>query len=180
MGDRLRRLRRPMLHVAAVLLGAFLIIQLVPYGWQHSNPPVVNDAPWPDERAAAIARQSCYSCHSNETDWPAYSYVAPMSWLVRRDVDQGRAAMNFSEWDPEDNEADDAIELIEDGAMPPSQYTLVHRDARLTAEEQQTLIAALERLEEGDDGSGRGRGRGGDDDGRDADRDDDDRSGPGD
>ena len=62
------------------------------HGWPHPNPPVVEDAPWPDAESAAIARASCYSCHSNETDWPAYSYVAPFSWLVRRDVDAGRRA----------------------------------------------------------------------------------------
>lgn len=182
---RRRRARSFVLRGGAVLLGVFLLMQLVPYGWRHSNPPVVRDAPWPDEASAAIARRSCYSCHSNETDWPAYSYVAPMSWLVRRDVDRGRAALNFSEWDPEDDEADDAIELIEDGAMPPSQYTMVHRDARLSAEEERILITALAQLSDDDDepggdevddepgapddddggqgrGRGRGRGRGGD------------------
>src|SRR6478752_8956052 len=96
--ERTHRLRRVLLHVAAVLVAVFLVLQLVPYGWKHSNPPVTAAAPWPDAESEAIARESCYSCHSNETDWPAYSYVAPASWLVRRDVENGRRAMNFSEW----------------------------------------------------------------------------------
>ena len=131
MRKTLRVLRWP-----ALVLGIlFVAIQFVPYGWQHSNPPVVQDAPWPDQESADIAHVSCYDCHSNETDWPAYSYVAPMSWLVRRDVDNGRDELNFSEWDRDAGEADDAIDAILDGSMPPNQYTLLHRATRLSDEE---------------------------------------------
>jgi hypothetical protein len=163
MAERTRRRRRTLLHVGGVLLAVFVVLQLIPYGWTHSNPPVVADAPWPSPEAEAIARQSCYACHSNETEWPAYSYVAPMSWLVRRDVDQGRAELNLSEWDPLDNEADDAIEQVEEGTMPPRQYTVIHRGATLSAEERRILIDAFEQMAS-DDSSGRGRGRGGDED----------------
>ena len=150
MRKTLRVLRWP-----ALVLGIlFVAIQFVPYGWQHSNPPVVQDAPWPDQVSADIARVSCYDCHSNETDWPAYSYVAPMSWLVRRDVDNGRDELNFSEWDRDAGEADDAIDAILDGSMPPNQYTLLHRAARLSDEEAARLVAALEAMEE--DGGSRG------------------------
>lgn len=125
------------------------IIQLVPYGWTRTNPAVTAEAPWPDAASEAIARESCYSCHSNETDWPAYSYVAPMSWLVRRDVDRGREALNFSEWGDE-SDPDDAAEEVEDGAMPPAQYTTIHRGARLTDEEARLLVAALEQMDDED------------------------------
>lgn len=146
--------RRALVRKVAVVGGTGLlfvggILQLVPYGWTKTNPAVTAEAPWPDAEAEAIARESCYSCHSNETDWPAYSYVAPMSWLVRRDVDRGREALNFSEWSDE-SEPDDAADEVEDGAMPPSQYTMIHRGARLTDEEAQTLIAALERMDDED------------------------------
>lgn len=137
-----------------------VLLQLVPYGWWHENPPVVQDAPWPDEATAELARAACYDCHSNETSWPAYSYVAPMSWLVRRDVERGREELNFSRWDDDDNEADDAAESVEDGSMPPRQYELLHPDARLTADEVAELVTALQAL---DDDGGRGRGRGGGD-----------------
>jgi hypothetical protein len=106
-------------------LGLLVAVQFVPYGWRHPNPPVSQDAPWPDAESERIARQSCYDCHSNETGWPAYSYVAPMSWLVRGDVESGREELNFSEWDRDDGEADDAVESIVEGAMPPRQYRLV-------------------------------------------------------
>ncbi len=138
------------------------VAQLVPYGWHKTNPRVTADAPWPSAEAEAIARESCYSCHSNETDWPAYSHVAPMSWLVRRDVDRGRAALNFSEWG-EESEPDDAAEEVEEGSMPPSQYTMIHRGAVLTDAEAATLVAALEQMDDG--GRGRGRGRSGEGDG---------------
>ncbi len=154
----------------AIGVGAVLLaIQLVPYGWRHSNPPVTLDAPWPSEEAEELARDACYDCHSNETDWPIYSYVAPMSWLVRRDVERGRDELNFSEWDEDDGEADDAAESVEDDSMPLRQYTLLHGDARLSDEEEQVLIAALEAM---DDARGGGDEEG-DDEGE------DDNSGPG-
>lgn len=124
-----------------------VLMQLVPYGWSHDNPPVIREAPWPNTASERIARVSCYSCHSNETDWPIYSYVAPTSWLVRYDVDRGRDEFNFSDWDPGD--ADDAIEMIEEGNMPPDRYVLIHRDARLSAPERATLIEALEAMSDG-------------------------------
>lgn len=137
-----------MLVGLGVLLGAFVVMQLVPYGWTKSNPPVTRDAPWPDPEAEAIARESCYSCHSNETDWPLYSYVAPMSWLVRSDVDAGRDELNFSEWDDDDGEADDAVDEVLDGNMPPDRYTRIHRGASLTDAEREVLVAALRRMDE--------------------------------
>ena len=93
------------LLVAGVI---FVLMQLVPYGWWHDNPPVVSSAPWPDAASEQIARTSCYSCHSNQTEWPVYSYVAPMSWLVRYDVEGGRDKFNFSDWDPGDADIRDA------------------------------------------------------------------------
>jgi len=160
--ERTHRFRRPILTVLAVLAGAFLLMQLVPYGWKHSNPPVTSAAVWPDAEAEAIARQSCYDCHSNETEYPAYSYVAPMSWLVRSDIETGRSEMNFSEWDPNDNKAEDAIEEIQEGSMPLGKYTQIHRGAKLTDEEKAKLSAALDQM--ASDGSGKGRGGDGDDD----------------
>ena len=137
--ERFRWLRT----VAVVGLLVALGLQLVPYGRRHSNPQVVQDAPWPNAASEEVARASCYSCHSNETDWPLYSYIAPMSWLVRRDVERGRDELNFSDWARFADVADDAVEVIESGAMPPDRYTAIHRAAKLTAEERAVLIAAL-------------------------------------
>ena len=123
-------------------------MQLVPYGWWHENPAVVQDAPWPDAETAELARGACYDCHSNETEWPVYSYVAPMSWLVRRDVENGRDELNFSTWDRDDGEADDAADEVLDGSMPPSRYEMLHPDARLSDEEIDLLVNALLEMDE--------------------------------
>ena len=151
MSPRRARLRRFVFRAALVAMGVLVLAQLVPYGWRHSNPPVTADAPWPTARAERIARDACYSCHSNETDWPVYSYVAPMSWLVRRDVEEGRDDLNFSEWDRDDNDADDAAETVEEGSMPPSRYTILHPEARLSDDEERELIAALTAIDERED-----------------------------
>lgn len=128
----------------AIVIGAVAVgVQFVTYGWHHSNPPVVQDAPWPDAASRDVARESCYSCHSNETDWPAYSYVAPMSWLVRSDVERGREEFNFSDWERFADDVDDAIEVIESGEMPPGRYTFVHRGATLSDVEREVLLNAL-------------------------------------
>jgi hypothetical protein len=141
------RWRTVLRRVAIAMLVVFLALQLVPYGWRHPNPPVSRSATWPSAQAESLARTACYDCHSNETDWPVYSYVAPMSWLVRRDVESGRHELNFSEWDRDHGEADDAADAIEDGSMPPRQYTILHPDARLSAAEKQALIDALDQLD---------------------------------
>jgi hypothetical protein len=142
------RFKRVLVGAGVVLIVAFVAIQFVPYGRWHENPQVVVDAPWPDERTADLARGACYDCHSNETDWPVYSYVAPISWLVRRDVEAGRDELNFSEWQDDQGGVDDAIESLEDGSMPPSRYEWLHADARLSDEELDALIVALEAMDD--------------------------------
>jgi hypothetical protein len=131
--------------VGVLLLGA---MQLVPYGWKHSNPPVVRSASFPSAEAAALFESACADCHSNGTDWPVYTYVAPMSWLVRHDVDEGRDKFNIDDWDRYAKDADKAAKELRKGKMPPDQYTLIHRDAKLSAREKQVLINALNEMDE--------------------------------
>ncbi len=135
--------KRVILWTGLGLVGLFVAMQLVPYGWRHSNPPVVADAPWPSAATEKLAREACYDCHSNETKWPKYSYVAPLSWWVRNHVDEGRASLNFSEWR---GRSGDAAETIREGSMPPSYYTLLHPSARLSSSEKQQLIDALKKM----------------------------------
>jgi hypothetical protein len=156
--------RRLLRRVALAMLVVFVVLQLVPYGWRHPNPPVTQSVTWASAEAETIARNACYDCHSNETTWPAYSYVAPMSWLVRKDVEAGRHKLNFSEWDRGGGKVDDAAETVQEGSMPPGQYTVLHPDARLSDTEKQTLIAALEQMTgSGGDNSGPGSGSDSDD-----------------
>ena len=166
----MRRRRFP-LRAGLGLLAVAVLLQLVPYGRDHTNPPVTQDAPWPDGRARELATAACYDCHSNQTRWPPQSYVAPFSWLLTRDVEQGRDELNFSTWDEDDGEADDAADAVADGSMPPRRYVLVHPDANLDAAERQVLVDALEALDRARGGGDRsGPGGGGDGE---------DRSGPG-
>ena len=134
--------------IALAGLVVLVAIQLVPFGREHANPPVTREARWPSQRASQIAQRSCAACHSNTTRWPWYSHVAPASWLVTIDVDEGRDEMNFSTWDRDRNEADDAVEAIQDGSMPPLRYVLMHPGARLSDEEEQLLIEALRSMDD--------------------------------
>ena len=128
------------------LVGVFAAMQVVPYGWRHSNPPVTAAAPWPSASTEKLAQEACYDCHSNETNWPIYSYVAPVSWVVRNHVDAGRARLNFSEWRGRGRDARRAAEAIQQGSMPPGYYTLIHPSARLSSAEKQQLIDALKSM----------------------------------
>ena len=121
----------------------FLLIQLVPYGRNHQNPPVIQEPAWPDAGTRVIAQCACFDCHSNETIWAWYSNIAPISWLVQRDVEKGRSQLNFSEWGRAEQEIDEIGEVIQEGEMPPFQYTLIHPGVRLSADERETLIRGL-------------------------------------
>lgn len=129
-------------RVVVALVVAFGVIQLVPYGWDRSNPAVAADTPWNSPRTATLVRAACYDCHSNETVWPWYSKVAPLSWLSVYDVEKGRDELNFSQW-PNIGETDDLGEYTREGEMPPLQYKLLHPEARLSDSEIQELIAGL-------------------------------------
>jgi hypothetical protein len=130
--------------VLLYLLVLFVLIQAVPYGRDHDNPPVTKEPDWKGPRTAAIARRACYDCHSNETEWPWYSHIAPFSWLVQNDVDEGREHLNFSEFDRPQRHAVDAAHEVEEGEMPLWYYRPLHPGARLDEEEKRELIRGLE------------------------------------
>jgi mono/diheme cytochrome c family protein len=127
-------------------LALVLLIQLVPYGHAHSNPPVTRAAKWPAGPGQQIAEAGCYDCHSNLTKWRWYSNVAPSSWLVQHDVEDGRGILDFSEWDKPQPDAGEVKEMISSGEMPPLQYTLAHPSAKLSDTEKKQLVDAITRL----------------------------------
>jgi len=137
--------RRVVAIAVGVLVVVVVVLQVVPAP-RPNNPPVESAAVWPNEQVRALATRACVDCHSYETNWPWYSYVAPMSWLVVRDVEEGRDDFNFSTWDDDADDVDDAIETIEEGEMPPPQYTIVHRSARLSDAEVEVLIDGLRQM----------------------------------
>ena len=127
------------------LLAVLVLLQLVPYGRAHENPAVTGTPKWDSARTAQLFNDACADCHSNQTDWKWYSNVAPSSWLVQSDVDEGRARLNLSEWDKAQGEVYEAAEAIEEGSMPPWQYKLLHGSARLSDHEKTELADGLRR-----------------------------------
>jgi hypothetical protein len=157
-----------------VLLGSvvfFALIQLVPYGRDHRNPPVRREPAWDSPRTRELAVRACFDCHSNQVRWPWYSDVAPVSWLIQHDVDEARSELNFSEWDRPQEEADEAGEEVAEGEMPLWSYRLAHPEARLSDRERRELVAGLDATvgRGGSRVSRRGRGGGDHDDDRDDD-----------
>jgi hypothetical protein len=137
-------MRRMLRWLGLTVAGALVVIQLVPYGRAHVNPPVRQEPRWDRPETRALAARACFDCHSNETVWPWYSHVAPLSWLIQRDVDEGRRKLNYSEWDRAQREAHESAKSVRTGEMPPWFYTLPRPHARLTASEQAQLVAGLE------------------------------------
>jgi len=126
-----------------VIAGVVVACQLVPYGREHSNPPNTAEPKWDRTATRELAVRACFDCHSNESTWPWYSHVAPASWLVQNHVDEGRRALNFSDWSRNYREADEAGEVVLAGEMPPRSYTLLHPEARLTSAEKHALAEGL-------------------------------------
>lgn len=140
-------------RIARVVLGLLVLLQLVPV--DRTNPRVTKDLGAPPE-IAALLRRGCYDCHSNEVRWPWYSYVAPVSFLVARDVAAGREHVNFSEWDALDPDQQQrklrrSGKAIDEDSMPLSIYRPLHPEAKLTQAEKDVLVAWLR--------SGRARSR---------------------
>ena len=131
-------------YILLGLLGLFVLIQFVPYGRDHTNPPVTAEPAWDSPRTLELATGACFDCHSNETQWPWYTNVAPMSWLVQRDVDEGRTILNFSEWDRPQADAGEILEVVGEGGMPPLQYKVLHSSGRLSDAERQELVTGLQ------------------------------------
>ena len=130
--------KKMLLYVGLAILALFLLIQLVPVS--RTNPPVTSEPAWDSPETRALAKQACFDCHSNETEWPFYAYVAPVSWLVAHDTNEGRAEFNFSEWDKRRQRPGEMAEAINSGWMPPASFLALHPDARLTDAEKQQLI----------------------------------------
>ena len=130
-----------LLAAAAVI---FVLIQFVPFGHDHTNPAVVSEPNWSSTDARALVKKHCFQCHSNETEWPWYSKIAPASWLVSMDVIEGRGKFNFSDWNNNPGELDEMTEAIQGGEMPPIQYWIFHPNSRMNDQQKQELIQALE------------------------------------
>jgi hypothetical protein len=120
---------------------AFIAIQFVLVN--RTNPPVQGDFRGSAE-VVSVLRRACYDCHSNETVWPWYSRVAPLSWVIAHDVNEGRAVLNFSTWNQLSPEKQaeamkESWEEVAEGKMPTWYYVPLHPEARLSANDQSVL-----------------------------------------
>ncbi len=118
-----------------------ILIQFVPV--DRSNPPVTREVNWDSQQTREIVQRACFDCHSNETVWPWYAYIAPISWRVSEHVAEGREHLNFSEWDRPNEDFGEIEEVMEAEEMPLWDYLILHSEAKLTAQETQALIDGL-------------------------------------
>lgn len=128
--------------IALVAIWALLQIYTL-VGIDRTNPAVVQEVKWDSPATKELAQRACFDCHSNETVWPWYSYVAPVALQVANHVDEGRGSLNFSDWTQPNEDFDELEKAIGQGQMPLWDYLLNHPEAELTDEEKQTLVAGL-------------------------------------
>lgn len=143
----MRKIVRYLLILIAVGVVLLLVIQLIPLN--HTNPPVLTKVQWDSPQTQELWTRACADCHSNETTWPWYSKVAPISLLVYRDVTEGRQKFNISELtnvssDRLNRLIREAGEQIDQGEMPPLVYLPMHPTAKLSDAEKASLSAGLQ------------------------------------
>ena len=150
---------------SAAVVTVFGLIQLVPSGRDHTNPPVTGEPAWSTPETRDLMVRACYGCHSNEVVYPSYADIAPISWMVASHVSEGRAEVNYSEFATTTRGFDETIEVILDGSMPPSYYTRfgLHPEARLTDVEIAALVEGLRATPGFDEHEDRRGGHGEDD-----------------
>ena len=113
-----------------------ILIQFIPVS--RDNPVVTQEVQWDSAGTRALTQSACYDCHSNETVWPWYSYVAPASWLITHHVEDGRRHLNFSEWDQPNEGEREIARSITSGNMPLWDYLLLHPEAKLAEAKTKT------------------------------------------
>ena len=158
--------RRNILITIGVLVVGFVIVQVIPWGsvipaFAETNPPVQTQIQWDSPTTEQLVKMACYDCHSNETVWPWYAKITPVSWLLAHDVNEGRQNLNFSTQSADQINPNELIEQIERGEMPKSIYTIMHPTAALTSQQKADLIAGLQASLHGTRGSRRGGRPGG-------------------
>jgi len=127
------------------LLVALILIQFIPFGHDHSNPPTTKEPSWDSPQTRNLFARACFDCHSSQTGWRWYSYVAPVSWLVARDVNEGRRHLNFSEWEKPQKHAEHVVEEVKSGDMPLWFYVPLHPSAKLSEAEKRSLMEGAEK-----------------------------------
>ena len=130
--------------ITLVVIWALLQIYTL-VGINRTNPAVVQEVKWDSPATRDLAKRACFDCHSNETVWPWYSYVAPISLQVANHDNEGRGHLNFSDWTQGNEDFDEVEKVMEQGQMPLWDYLLMHPEAKLTAEEMQAAYLEQQR-----------------------------------
>lgn len=135
-------------------LVAFAMIQFIPV--DKVNKPIdaaVNfvDAKKTPEKIKTLIKGACYDCHSNETVYPKYAYIAPVSWSVKSHINEGREHLNFSVWgtynkDLKENMLNKSIQTLQSKTMPMPGYIVYHKEANLSEAERTLLINYFEEM----------------------------------
>jgi hypothetical protein len=141
-----RRLFKVLVVALAWIVGIVAVVQIVPYGRTHPNPPVIKEPPWDSPRTRELAVRACFNCHSNETRWPWYANLAPLSWAVQFDVETARSVINFSEWNRTYDLALYSGQSVRTGNMPTLKYRMAHPEAKLTEQETRELSRGLDAM----------------------------------
>ena len=133
-----------MMKKLGIVIALLLAIQFVPYGKNHTNPAVGGEPQWDSPQTHDTFYRVCGNCHSNKTKWPWYSSVAPISWLIQSDVDEGRHHFNASMWGQQKmNKGRDAYGEVSEGDMPPWYYVLGHPEAKLSDSQRAEFAKGL-------------------------------------
>lgn len=105
----------------------------------------------PDASVENLLQSTCYDCHSNQTNYPWYCNIAPVSWWIKHHVNEGREELNFSEWATysakrKDHKLEECVEMLQENEMPLKSYTWLHPEANLTNEQRQLLVVYFNSL----------------------------------
>jgi len=125
-----------------IVVQLFMIDKTNPIGHAEEDIIMANSAP---EAVGIVLKTACYDCHSNNSNYPWYTNIAPVSWWIKHHINEGRAELNFSEWGtytPEkaDHKLEECIEQIGEGEMPLTSYTIIHKEANLSVEQKKILL----------------------------------------
>ncbi|MCX6048002.1 MAG: heme-binding domain-containing protein [Chloroflexi bacterium] len=134
-------MKRFLRNALFVIIGLLIAIQFIPV--QRTNPAITREVKWNAPETRAIAKRACFDCHSNETTWPWYAYVAPISLRLASHVTEGRERLNFSAWDQPNESYSEVEKVLREDEMPLWDYLLMHTDAKLSDADKQALLAGL-------------------------------------
>ncbi len=140
--------------IMLVLLTIIVLIQAIRI--DKANPPMNQEKDFinskhPPAGVANLIKTSCYDCHSNETIYPWYTNLAPVSWWIKDHINEARHHLNFSEWETysskkADHKLKECVEMVQEGEMPLYSYTLMHSNSSLSEDQKHALVVWFESL----------------------------------